>query len=97
MWESPVVLSAAMFRPESKPRSCWVIRVCGELPAGEVFHLVIAAHGQEKVLAQKLTEEQLPGRTRFVGGSPEMKCIGSTQWPGIFLHFPASESLEWCI
>jgi glycosyltransferase involved in cell wall biosynthesis len=67
--EEPIVLSAAMFRPDVKTQGlAWVIRVCGELRRrGKVFHLVIAGDGQEKSWLQRLAEEHLPGRTRFIG------------------------------
>ena len=67
--EEPVVLSAAMFRPDVKTQGlAWVIRTCGELcRRGKTLHLVIAGAGQEQSWLERLAEEQLPGRTRFVG------------------------------
>jgi glycosyltransferase involved in cell wall biosynthesis len=70
--EEPVILSAAMFRPDVKTEGlAWVIRACGELfRRGKAVHLVIAGDGQERPRLQKLADEQLPGRTRFVGKLP---------------------------
>ncbi len=70
--EEPVILSAAMFRPDVKTEGlAWVIRTCGELcRRGKAVYLVIAGDGQERPRLQKLAEEQLPGRTRFVGKLP---------------------------
>jgi glycosyltransferase involved in cell wall biosynthesis len=68
----PVVLSAAMFRPDVKTEGlAWVIRACGELSRrGKALYLVIAGDGQEKTRLQRLADEELPGRTRFVGKVP---------------------------
>jgi glycosyltransferase involved in cell wall biosynthesis len=70
--EEPVILSAAMFRSDVKTEGlAWVIRACGELcRRGKAVHLVIAGDGQERPRLQKLADEQLPGRTRFVGKLP---------------------------
>ena len=70
--EAPVILSAAMFRPDVKTQGlAWVIRACGELQRrGRELYLVIAGDGREKPWLQRLAEEQLPGRTRFVGKIP---------------------------
>jgi phosphatidylinositol alpha-1,6-mannosyltransferase len=68
----PVVLSAAMFRPDVKTEGlAWVIRSCGRLvKQGTKLHLVIAGDGRERGKLERLAAETLPGRTRFVGKTP---------------------------
>jgi glycosyltransferase involved in cell wall biosynthesis len=65
----PVVLSAAMFRPDVKTQGmAWLIRSCGRLfKAGIRFYLVIAGDGKEKEKLKRLAERHLPERVRFVG------------------------------
>ena len=65
----PVVLSAAMFRPDVKTQGMvWLIRSCGRLlKQGNQFYLVIAGDGKEKEKLKRLAERHLPERVRFVG------------------------------
>jgi glycosyltransferase involved in cell wall biosynthesis len=65
----PVVLSAAMFRPDVKTRGlAWLIRSCGRLlKAGVLFYLVIAGDGKEKEKLKHLADRHLPHRVRFIG------------------------------
>jgi phosphatidyl-myo-inositol dimannoside synthase len=89
--EEPVIISAAMFRPDVKTQGlAWVIRACGELyRRGKAIYLAIAGDGQEKPRLQRLADEQLPGRTRFVGKVPRNEmyrfyCAGDIfAFPGI--------------
>jgi glycosyltransferase involved in cell wall biosynthesis len=93
--EEPVILSAAMFRPDVKTQGlAWVIRACGELVRrGKPLHLVIAGDGQEKPRLQRLAEEQLPGRTRFVGKVPRNKMYRFYSAGDIFAFPGIRESL----
>ncbi len=65
----PVILSAAMFRPDVKTEGLsFLIRSCGRLlNSGISFQLVIAGDGKERKKLQQLADRHLPGRTRFVG------------------------------
>lgn len=67
--DETVILSAAMFRPGVKAQGLTaVIRACSELHRrGRRFRLVIAGDGKEKSRLQKLADEQLSDRVRFVG------------------------------
>ena len=69
---SPVVLSAAMFRPDVKTEGLmFLIRACGKLYSnGMKLHLAIAGDGKERPRLEKLAREHLPGRTIFVGKIP---------------------------
>jgi len=65
----PVILSAAMFRPDVKTEGLsFLIRSCGRLlNSGITFQLVIAGDGKEREKLQQLADRHLPGRVRFVG------------------------------
>jgi len=65
----PVVLAAAMFRPDVKTEGLkWVIRACGQLQRqGQRFKLVIAGDGREKETLQRLAAAQMPGGALFAG------------------------------
>ena len=67
--ETPVVLSAAMFRADVKTEGLlWVIRVCGKiLKQGLNLFLAIAGDGKQKHILKKAAEKYLPGRVIFVG------------------------------
>jgi glycosyltransferase involved in cell wall biosynthesis len=65
----PVILSAAMFRPDVKTEGLsFLIRSCGRLAgSGVSFQLVIAGDGKERKKLQQLADRHLSGRVRFVG------------------------------
>ncbi|MFP4350226.1 MAG: glycosyltransferase family 4 protein [Desulfococcaceae bacterium] len=67
--DEPVILSAAMFRPDVKSQGLdWTIRSCGRLfREGLSFYLVIAGEGKERDRLVRLAEAYLPDRCRFVG------------------------------
>lgn len=67
--DTPVIVSAAMFRPDVKTQGLsWLIRTLGTLAEKQVaFQLVIAGDGSERHVLEKLGERHLPGRVRFVG------------------------------
>lgn len=93
--EVPVVFSAAMFRPDVKTWGlAWLIRACGELSRrGKAVYLVIAGDGQEKLRLQRLADEQLPGRTRFVGKVPRNEMYRFYSAGDIFAFPGIRESL----
>ncbi|GBC63210.1 glycosyl transferase group 1 [Desulfonema ishimotonii] len=69
--DEPVVLSAAMFRPDVKTEGlAWVIRSCARLmQRGLRFHLVVAGDGKERRRLAALARP-CAGRIRFVGKVP---------------------------
>ncbi len=75
-WEisenTPVVLSAAMFRPGVKADGLiWTIKACAALHRqGKPVQLVIAGDGKERKTLQDLSESLLSGSVRFVGKIP---------------------------
>jgi glycosyltransferase involved in cell wall biosynthesis len=70
--DAPVVLTAAMFRPDVKTQGlAWMIRSCGRLfRQGISFHLVIAGDGRERQHLERLAHRYLPHRVRFTGKIP---------------------------
>ena len=93
--DEPVVLSAAMFRPDVKTQGLsLVIRVCGELfRKGLRFYLVIAGEGREKDRLLQLAKEHLPGRARFVGKIPRNEMYRFYSAGDIFAFPGIRESL----
>jgi glycosyltransferase involved in cell wall biosynthesis len=93
--DEPVVLSAAMFRPDVKTQGLsLVIRVCGELfHKGLRFYLVIAGEGRERNRLLQLAKEQLPGRVRFVGKIPRNEMYRFYSAGDIFAFPGIRESL----
>ncbi|MBU1139945.1 MAG: glycosyltransferase family 4 protein [Proteobacteria bacterium] len=65
----PVLLSAAMFRPDVKTRGLlWLITALGKLAdQGIPFKLVIAGDGSERQAIVTLAQKLLPDRVLFVG------------------------------
>ena len=70
--DDPVVLTAAMFRPDVKTVGLKiVIRACGELlRKGKKFYLIIAGDGKKRNSLKELAEKEAPGRVRFIGKIP---------------------------
>jgi glycosyltransferase involved in cell wall biosynthesis len=98
LWDvgnEPVVLSAAMFRPDVKTQGLsLVIRVCGELfRKGLRFYLVIAGEGRERNRLLQLAKEHLPGRVRFVGKIPRNEMYRFYSAGDIFAFPGIRESL----
>jgi glycosyltransferase involved in cell wall biosynthesis len=93
--DEPVVLSAAMFRPDVKTQGLsLVIRVCGELfRKGLRFYLVIAGEGRERNRLLQLSKEHLPGRVRFVGKIPRNEMYRFYSAGDIFAFPGIRESL----
>jgi phosphatidyl-myo-inositol dimannoside synthase len=69
---TPVVLSAAMFRPGVKTDGLiWMIQACAELCRhNRPVHLVIAGDGKDRKTLQVLAESLLSRNVRFVGKIP---------------------------
>ena len=67
--ETPVILSAAMFRSDVKTEGLeFLLRACGRLAkAGQSFRLIIAGDGKERQRLERLARKQIPGQVRFVG------------------------------
>jgi glycosyltransferase involved in cell wall biosynthesis len=93
--DDPVILSAAMFRPGVKTEGLtWVIRTCGKLRRnGHDLWLVVAGDGKQKAALQKLAQEQLPDRVRFVGKLPREQIYRFYSAGDIFVFPGISESL----
>jgi glycosyltransferase involved in cell wall biosynthesis len=91
----PVILSAAMFRPDVKTRGLiWVIRACGHLKRlGRRFHLVIAGDGREKSRLEKLAAAHLSQRVRFVGRIPRSEMARFYSAGDLFVFPGINESL----
>jgi glycosyltransferase involved in cell wall biosynthesis len=67
--DSPVILTAAMFRSDVKTKGlAWVIRACGVLQrSGHDLYLAIAGDGREKAYIHELAKKELGDRVRFAG------------------------------
>ncbi len=65
----PVILSAAMFRPDVKTEGLeFLLRACGRLAkTGRSFWLIIAGDGKERQKLERLAHEHVPDQVRFVG------------------------------
>ncbi|UCD89865.1 MAG: glycosyltransferase family 4 protein [Desulfobacterales bacterium] len=93
--DEPVVLSAAMFRPDVKTEGLsLVIRACGRLHRkGLRFFLVIAGDGRERNRLFSLAKEHLPDRVRFVGKIPRNDMYRFYSAGDIFAFPGINESL----
>lgn len=71
----PVVLSAAMFRPDVKTKGLqWLMRTLALLrQEGRIFDLVIAGDGKTRVQLEALAHDLLPGQVRFLGRIPRRR------------------------
>lgn len=67
--DEPVILSAAMFRPDVKTEGLsWMIKTLSKLATENIpFKLVIAGDGSERETLVKLAERLLPNRVIFTG------------------------------
>jgi len=93
--DEPVIFTAAMFRQDVKTEGLtWVIRACGELyRRGYLLWLVIAGEGKEKDNLNKLAEEHLPKRVRFVGKVPRNEMYRYYSAADVFVFPGIRESL----
>lgn len=69
---TPVILSAAMFRPDVKTKGLqWIIHTLALLQQkGRAFELVIAGDGKTRTQLETLACTHLPGQVRFLGRIP---------------------------
>ncbi len=67
--DTPVILSAAMFRPDVKTEGLsWLIQTLAALAVENIpFKLVIAGDGSERDRLKKLADTHLPGQVFFAG------------------------------
>ncbi len=67
--EEPVILTAAMFRPDVKTEGlAWMIKSLAKLAQKSVpFKLIIAGDGSERETLMKLADQYLPNRVIFTG------------------------------
>jgi glycosyltransferase involved in cell wall biosynthesis len=93
--DRPVIVSAAMFRPDVKTRGLiWMIKVLGRLrQQGRQFQLVIAGDGGERPRLIKAAEDHLPGMVRFVGKQQRNKLYRFYSAGDIFVFPGIGESL----
>lgn len=91
----PVVLSAAMFRPDVKTEGlAWVIRACGRLARkGMSLWLAVAGDGKEKARLQQLASVHLPGRVIFTGKIARQKMYRFYSAGDVFAFPGINESL----
>lgn len=87
--ETPVILSAAMFRPDVKTEGLsWLIRTLAALATDDIpFKLVIAGDGSERDTLVKLADKHLPGRVLFTGKIMREK-MSEFYSAGDFFAFP---------
>jgi glycosyltransferase involved in cell wall biosynthesis len=93
--DSPVIFSAAMFRPDVKTEGLtWVIRACGELyRQGQDFRLVIAGDGKERETLQRMAAEHVVDRVLFLGKLPRKVMYRYYSAADVFVFPGIRESL----
>jgi glycosyltransferase involved in cell wall biosynthesis len=79
--DTPVILSAAMFRSDVKTRGLvWLIQACAELARrGHAFVLVIAGDGPMRGTVERLARRRLKDHCRLVGQTPRERDGGILQ------------------
>jgi glycosyltransferase involved in cell wall biosynthesis len=67
--QTPVILAAAMFRPDVKTRGLiWMMESLERLRhTGPPFFLVIAGDGSKRTTLEQMAQKHLPDRVRFIG------------------------------
>ncbi len=98
LWQvhsTPVILSAAMFRPDVKTQGLtWLITALGKLADQEVpFKLVIAGDGSERKKLTTMAHKILPGRLIFAGKIKREKMAEFYSGGDIFAFPGIRESL----
>lgn len=93
--ETPIILSAAMFRPDVKTEGLsWLIRCLSALADDKtLFKLVIAGDGSERNSLKKLAKKYLPGRVIFAGKIERQKMYTFYSGGDIFAFPGIRESL----
>ena len=91
----PVILCAAMFRPDVKTQGLtWMIKALARLPEEKIpFKLVIAGDGSEREKLIKLAEEYLPDRVVFAGRIERKKMYKFYSSGDLFVFPGIRESL----
>ncbi len=91
----PVIVSAAMFRPDVKTRGLiWMMKALSRLhQQGRRFRLVIAGDGSERSRLEKAARDHLPGLVRFVGKLPRDQMYRLYSAGDIFVFPGIGESL----
>jgi glycosyltransferase involved in cell wall biosynthesis len=91
--EKPVLLSAAMFRPDVKTRGLlWLLETLSQHIEMD-FALVIAGDGSQRSLLEKQAALMLPGRVRFVGKIPREEMNSFYSAGDLFVFPGIRESL----
>ncbi|MBW2593349.1 MAG: glycosyltransferase family 4 protein [Deltaproteobacteria bacterium] len=91
--DTPVLLSAAMFRPDVKTRGLlWLLETLTE-HADIDFTLVIAGDGSERNFLEKQAARLLPGRVKFIGKIPREKMSSFYSAGDLFVFPGIRESL----
>ena len=93
--DTPVVFSAAMFRPDVKTEGLeWVFRACGELyRQGQDFKLVIAGDGKEREKLQRMASKHVVDRVLFLGKIPRKDMYRYYSAADVFVFPGIKESL----
>ena len=93
--DTPVVLTAAMFRPGVKSQGLTgVIRACGRLSRnGLEFRLVVAGDGRQRTALTQLAQTELPGKVIFVGKVPRTEMYRYYSAGDLFVFPGIGESL----
>jgi glycosyltransferase involved in cell wall biosynthesis len=93
--ERPVILTAAMFRPDVKTRGlAWMIRTLGALrERGVDFLLAIAGDGSQRQRLERLAQAHLPGRVRFAGRIPRSEMYAFYSAGDVFAFPGINEAL----
>lgn len=93
--DTPVVLTAAMFRPGVKFLGlAGVIRACGRLSRnGLEFRLVVVGDGRQKTALTRLAQIELPGKVLFVGKVPRTEMYRYYSAGDLFVFPGVGESL----
>ncbi|MFZ0612654.1 MAG: glycosyltransferase family 4 protein [Desulfobacterales bacterium] len=93
--ETPVVLTAAMFRPGVKYRGlAGVIEACGRLRRnGLDFRLVIVGDGRQRSRLVRLAQTELPGKVLFAGQVPRTEMVRFYSAGDLFVFPGIGESL----
>jgi glycosyltransferase involved in cell wall biosynthesis len=93
--DTPVVLTAAMFRPGVKFQGlAGVIRACGRLSRkGYEFRLVVAGDGRQKTALTQLAQTELSGKVLFVGKVPRTEMYRFYSAGDLFVFPGIGESL----
>jgi len=93
--DTPVVLTAAMFRPGVKFQGLvGVIRACGRLSRkGYEFRLVVAGDGRQKTALTQLAQTELSGKVLFVGQVPRTEMYRYYSAGDLFVFPGIGESL----